>query len=78
MKRSDAAMVRRVGDEIVILDVGSGRYFGLNDVGAVIWDRLEHDATRDDLVDAVVASFDVDRNQAAGGIDDLIEDLIDR
>jgi len=71
-------MARRVGDELVILDVNSGRYFGLNDVGALIWDLLEHDTTRDDLVDAVLASFDVDRDQAAGDIDDLVTELVDR
>lgn len=78
MKRSESAMARRVGDELVILDVNSGRYFGLNDVGALIWDYLEHDVAQDDLVDAVVASFDVDREQAANDIDDLITELVDR
>ena len=71
-------MARRVGDEVVILDIASGRYFGLNDVGAVIWDHLDHEATRRDLVDAVVASFDVDRAQAAADIDELVAELIDR
>ena len=28
-------MARRVDDELVILDITSGRYFGLNDVGAL-------------------------------------------
>jgi len=71
-------MARRVGDELVILDVNSGHYFGLNDVGALIWDHLEHDTTRDDLVDAVLASFDVDRDQATSDIDDLVTELADR
>ena len=78
MKRSESAMARRVGDELVILDVGSSHYFGLNDVGALIWDRLEQESTRADLVDAVVASYDVDREQAAGDIDDLVDQLVDR
>ncbi len=78
MKRSESAMARGVGDELVILDVNSGRYFGLNDVGALIWDLLEHDTTRGDLVDAVLASFDVGRDQAGSDIDDLITELVDR
>ena len=78
MKRSESAMARRVGDELVILHVNSSRYFGLNDVGAFIWDRLEHDTTRTDLIDAVVAEYDVDRQQASLDIDDLVQQLVDR
>ena len=65
MKRSTTAMARSVDDELVILDVPSGRFFGLNDVGSVIWDRLERDATHDQLVDAVVAVYDIDREAAS-------------
>ncbi len=71
-------MARRVDDEVVILDVSSGRYFGLNDVGACIWDRLEHDCAHDDLVDAVVDSYDVDRARASVDVADLVDQLVDR
>ncbi len=78
MKRSDSAMARRVDDELVILDVSSGRYFGLNDVGAFIWEQLEHDCSSDDLVDAVVAEYSIDPRQASTDANKLIEQLVDR
>ena len=78
MRRSDSAMARKVADEMVILDVASGHYFGLNDVGAVIWERMDAECTREDLIDVVVASFDVDRQRAGADIDDLLTDLADR
>ncbi len=78
MKRSDSAMARRVDDELVILDVSSGRYFGLNDVGAFIWEQLEHDCSSDDLVDAVVAEYSIDPRQASTDVNKLIEQLVDR
>lgn len=78
MRRSDKAMARRVGDEIVILDVDSGRYFGLNEVGAFIWDRIEPGVDRAELIAAVVAAYDVDTQQAEGDINDLLSDLTDR
>jgi hypothetical protein len=70
-------MTRSVDDELVILDVPSGRFFGLNDVGSVIWDRLERDATHDQLVDAVVAVFDVDRETASVDVASLVDQLTD-
>ena len=76
MQRSSSAMARRVDDDLVILDVDSGNYFGLNDVGDLIWNRLESDCSRDDLVDAVVETFDVTREAADRDITELVEQLI--
>lgn len=78
MRRSDAAMARRVGDEIVILDVNSGQYFGLNEVGAFIWDQLESDTAREALIAAVTASYDIDTDRATADIDALVADLVAR
>jgi hypothetical protein len=75
MKRSDTAMARRVDDDVVILDITSGQFFGINDVGGLVWDLLEHDTTRNALVDAVTAEFDVDSQQAGDDIDALIAQL---
>ena len=75
MRRSDAAMARTVDDEVVILDVPSGRYFGLNDVGALIWDLLDGDHDRDAILDAITAEFDIDRPTAASDLDSLLAEL---
>lgn len=75
MRRSEAAMARAVDGELVILDVPSGRYFSLNDVGALVWERLDGTANRDDLLDAITAEFAVDRATAATDLDDLLESL---
>ena len=75
MRRSDAAMARTVDDEVVILDVPSGRYFGLNDVGALIWDLLDGDHDRDAILDAITDDFDIDRPTAASDLDSLLAEL---
>lgn len=77
MKRIESAMARQVDDEIVILNVKSGRYFGLNDVGATIWERLSDDCSRADLVDAVLAAYEVDREQASLDVDELVDQLVE-
>ncbi len=78
MRRSDKAMARRVGDEIVILDIDSGQYFGLNEVGAFIWDRIGLGTHREELIAAVVATYDIDTPMAEVDVDDLLRDLADR
>ena len=67
MRRSRTAMARRVGDEMVILDVASGRYFGLNEVGAFVWDRLERRAgpRRDSWLPSPLPTTSTPRRQPA-------------
>ena len=77
MRRSDHAMARELDGEIIILDVPSGRYFGINDVGALVWGLLDGSCDRDAIVDAVTAEFDVDRDTAAADLDALLDQLVD-
>ncbi len=77
MKRSESAMARQVDDELVILDVPSGQFFALNDVGRLIWDCLESDCSQDQLVDAVVAGYEVDREEASSDVAELVAQLVD-
>ena len=78
MRRARTTMTRRLDDELVILDTTSGRYFSLDGAGALIWDQLEQDTTREELIDAVVDVFDVTRTRAATDIDELLADLAAR
>jgi hypothetical protein len=77
MKRTSSAMARSVGDELVILDPTTGKYFGLNDVGALIWDLLSEDHDRDELVEAVLSGYDVEISVAKTDVDELVEQLRD-
>jgi len=51
----------RVGDEVVMLDVESGYYFGLNSVASVIWDMMKEKIELNTLVENLMKEFDVDR-----------------
>ena len=77
MKRSDTAMARELDGDIVILDIPSGRYFSINNVGAFVWHLLGDPIERDDIIDAVTDEFDVDRATAASDIDALLGQLVD-
>ena len=68
-------MARTVGDDLVILNPQTGEYYGLNDVGSLIWDRLQNECTREALIAAVVADYDVDPDEASVDVDELIEQL---
>jgi hypothetical protein len=54
-------MARTVGEETVILDLASGTYFGLDPVGARIWQLLGEGRTLAEVCDAMQQSHDVSR-----------------
>ena len=64
--------------EAVILSLADGVYYGLDGVGAMVWERLREPATVAELRDAVTAAFDVDRETAERDLLALLAELIGR
>lgn len=64
-----------VRDEVVVLLMGKGEYYGLNAVGAHVWRLLQTERSFADLVDQIVAEYDVDRDNAVNDMVDVISDL---
>ena len=46
--------------EAVILNMGTGLYHGLNDVGSRVWELVQSPARVAELRDALLAQYDVD------------------
>lgn len=71
-------MARRVGDEVVVLDLERGEYFGLPAVGARIWELLSDEKSLGQVVEAIVIEYNVDRDTAELDLIRLAEDLVVR
>lgn len=71
-------MARKVGDEIVILDLSSGNYFGLNPVGARIWELINEGHSLEHVCEALLAEYDVSREVMESDLARLMEELMDR
>jgi hypothetical protein len=50
-----------LGEEEVILDLASGIYYGLNSVGARIWELIQKPISVREIVDIFLNEFEVDR-----------------
>jgi hypothetical protein len=67
---------RDLEGEAVLLDLASGRYFGLNPVGTRIWVLLDAGSTVDAVVAAIAAEFEADPDEVARDVDELLTELI--
>ncbi|TVQ85975.1 MAG: PqqD family protein [Chromatiaceae bacterium] len=54
-------MTRTVGNEMVILDLASGTYFGLDPVGARIWALMGEGRTLAEICDQMLEEYEVTR-----------------
>lgn len=71
---SDQASVD-LDDEVAMLHLKTGIYFGLNEVGAFVWRRLQQPCTVSALHAALLAEYDVPPSQAADDLQRLLGDL---
>jgi hypothetical protein len=72
----DRVHARRFDGEVVVLDLGAGRYFSLDEVGATIWDLFAAGKTQAEVVQELVASFQVDEPTARSDVQRLSEELV--
>lgn len=59
---SSAAIFRDLDGEAVILDISSGTYFGLNAVGASIWQLIEQHGQLSAVLEALSGEFGAPRD----------------
>ncbi len=67
---------QKVGDELVILDLDSGKYFGLDEVGARMVDLLAEHGEPEKVVQIMAEEYDASAQQIEGDLDNLITELL--
>ena len=68
-------MARLVGDETVILDLASGTYYGLDPVGARIWQLMAEGKPLGSVCETLVDEFDVSREMLERDVLHLAKEL---
>jgi hypothetical protein len=71
-------IARQVGDETVLLDLASGTYFGLDPVGARIWQLIETGKSLREVCDQMVEEYDVARQVLEQDTLALARDLVEK
>ncbi len=75
--QSKQVVQSKIDDEVVMMDIESGFYFGLNSVASIIWELLKDGKTVDELADYLITEYDVNREQCLDETDILIKKMLD-
>ncbi len=72
---SSDVLFRELEGEAVMLDLGSERYFGLDEVGARVWQLLDEHHDVETVVAQMLAEYDVEEEQLRSDLAELIDNL---
>ena len=67
----------KLHEESVLLNMKTGTYFGLDEVGTVIWERLELNNSFSEIIKYLVEHFNVDQKIVNKDITDFLTILKD-
>jgi Coenzyme PQQ synthesis protein D (PqqD) len=73
----DDVLVQDLGGELVLLNLNSEEYFGLDDVGSIMWNTIKESASLQAAYDLLVEKYDVEPKQLLGDFLGLVEKLMD-
>jgi len=76
MRIPQEVLARQVGGETVMLDLAKSEYFGLDPVGARMWQLLAEGRTLAEVRDAIVEEYDVSREDAERDLLALVAELM--
>jgi len=68
----------KIGEEVVMLDMESGFYFGLNSVASIIWGMMESGISFEDLCDQLTEQFEVERTLCEADTQELLDQLLEK
>lgn len=79
MKLKEGFVLRTVSGQTVVLPSGGvtnlDMMITLNDTGKFLWERLAAGAEKDELMDALLAEYDVDRERAEESVEAFVTRL---
>ena len=78
LRLAEHAHYVRLDDQVIVADMRSGHYLGLDGVGARVWDLIVEGASRDVIVERLSAEYEVAVDVLAQDVERLVEELMER
>jgi len=74
--RNSKTISGRLHDELVMMDIGQGKYFSLNPVATRVWDLLENPLSLDELCGRLMEEYEVDIEQCRAEVTEVISEMV--
>jgi hypothetical protein len=65
----------KLGEDVVILNLKSGVYYGLDPVGARVWELIQETKSVGEIRDVILSEFEVGADQCEADLQNLLADM---
>ncbi|MCB8925066.1 MAG: PqqD family protein [Ardenticatenaceae bacterium] len=70
LQRAESVTFEVVADEAILIDINTGTYFSLNEVGTEFWQMLDGEQTIEQHAQTIANKYEVETDMV---VDDLLE-----
>jgi len=81
MKLKEGFILQEMAGETIVMPSGDNldmnMMITLNSTARFLWERMEQETTKDELVDALLAEYGIDRGTAQLCVDNFVEKLVE-
>ncbi len=78
LRLSEHAHYVRMEEQVIVADMRSGRYLGLDDAGARAWELIGRGSTRRAIVDCLSSEYEVSADLLEQDVARLLQELLAR
>lgn len=78
IRRSEALLSNNLGDDVVMMDIEQGSYYGLEGVAARIWDFTEKPISVGSLCEKLSNEYDVSPEKCQEEVTAFLDSLLER
>jgi hypothetical protein len=76
VQRDSEVIAAEADQDLIMVSIATGFYYGISDVARDIWDAIEHPKRISDLVDDLTASYHIDPASCEDQTLSFLEDLL--
>jgi hypothetical protein len=76
LKASADQVSSELSGDVVILNIKSGKYFGLDNVGSRVWSILQEPVQVKDMIESIAIDYDIGADKIEKDLVALLEDLL--
>lgn len=78
LKPAANVIVRGVGEEMVLLDMTRGTYYGLDPIGARVWEMIADGSSLALVVERLQGEYEVARDELEADVERLVGEMEER
>lgn len=75
---NDKLLSTEIDNELVLMSIDTGKYFGLNTVGSRVWELLKTPIEVTDLLNRLQEEFNVGKEQCETEVMSLLQKMLDK